>query len=54
MLFEPSDRNYSDGLTISSINPIEKKMLAGDTIEQDDVLYTSKYRTDNKIPGILV
>ena len=56
MLFEPSDRNYSETTTINStiINPIEKKMLAGDTIGEDDVLYTSKYRTDNKIPGILV
>lgn len=54
MLFEPYDRTYSDGLTISSINPIEKKMLVGDTIEEEEVLYTSKYRTDNKIPGILV
>ena len=54
MIFEPSDRNYSDGLTISSINPIEKKMLVGDRIEEEEVLYTSKYRTDNKIPGILV
>lgn len=56
MLFEPSDRNYSETITINStiINPIEKKMLVGDTIEGDDVLYTSKYRSDNKIPGILV
>jgi len=56
MLFEPSDRNYSETIIINStiINPIEKKMLVGDTIEEDDVLYTSKYRTDNKIPGILV
>ena len=56
MLFEPSDRNYSETITINSmiINPIEKKMLVGDTIEEEEVLYTSKYRTDNKIPGILV
>lgn len=56
MLFEPSDRNYSETITINStiINPIEKKMLVGDTIEGNDVVYTSKYRSDNKIPGILV
>ena len=56
MLFEPFDRNYSETITINStiINPIEKKMLVGDTIEEEEVLYTSKYRTDNKIPGILV
>tara|TARA_B110000483_G_scaffold203896_1_gene246472 strand:+ start:167 stop:487 length:321 start_codon:yes stop_codon:yes gene_type:complete len=47
MLFEPSDRNYSEIITINStiINPIEKKMLVGDTIKEEEVLYTSKYRT---------
>ena len=56
MLFEPSDRNYSETITINStiINPIEKKLLVGDTINDDDILYTSKYRTDKKIPGILM
>tara|TARA_Y100000768_G_C23963861_1_gene676823 strand:- start:182 stop:1807 length:1626 start_codon:yes stop_codon:yes gene_type:complete len=56
MLFEPVDRNYSENITISSrvINPLNERMLIGDTIDDTTILYTSKYRTLSSIPGILV
>ena len=56
MLYEPSDRNYSETITISSrvINPIKEKLLLGDTINETSIYYTSKYRTETSIPGILV
>ena len=56
MLFEPSDRNYSETITISSrvINPIKERLLVGDTINETSIFHTSKYRTEISIPGILV
>ena len=47
MLFEPSDRNYSETITISSrvINPINERLLVGDTINETSISHTSKYRT---------
>tara|TARA_B100002052_G_scaffold239578_1_gene223692 strand:+ start:7000 stop:8625 length:1626 start_codon:yes stop_codon:yes gene_type:complete len=56
MLFEPSDRNYSEPITISSrvISPIKERLLVGDTINETSISHTSKYRTETSIPGILV
>tara|TARA_B110000483_G_C18205652_1_gene547477 strand:+ start:6601 stop:8229 length:1629 start_codon:yes stop_codon:yes gene_type:complete len=56
MLFDPSDRSYSDNIIITSktINPINEKLLVGDTIYEEQIIYTSKYRKLNSIPGILV
>ena len=56
MFFEPVDRNYSENITISSrvINPLNERLLIGDTIDEGSILYTSKYRTISSIPGILV
>tara|TARA_B100001769_G_scaffold275318_1_gene277236 strand:+ start:28333 stop:29958 length:1626 start_codon:yes stop_codon:yes gene_type:complete len=56
MLFKPSGRNYSENITISSrvINPLNERLLIGDTIDDTSILYTSKYRTLSSIPGILV
>jgi len=56
MLYEPSDRNYSENITISSrvINPLNERLLIGDKINDTSILYTSKYRTLSYIPGILV
>ena len=56
MLFKPSGRNYSENITISSrvINPLNERLLIGDTIDDTTILYTSKYRTLSSIPGILV
>ena len=44
MLFEPSDRNYSETITISSrvINPVKEKLLVGDTINETSIYHTSK------------
>ena len=55
MLFEPSDRNYSETITISSrvIDPVKEKLLVGDTINETSIYHTSKYRTVTSIPGIL-
>lgn len=56
MLFDPSDRSYSDNIIITSktINPIDEKLLVGDTIHEEKIIYTSKYRKSISIPGILV
>ena len=56
MLFNPSDRSYSDNIIITSktINPIDEKLLVGDTIYEEKIIYTSKYRKLKSIPGILV
>tara|TARA_Y100000389_G_C17471134_1_gene531082 strand:- start:123 stop:1736 length:1614 start_codon:yes stop_codon:yes gene_type:complete len=62
-MFNPKDRQYTswDFKGNSNVNletkvcPIENKMLVGDTVtEQGLVQYTSKYRTNTRIPGILV
>ena len=58
--FEPQDRNYSawkftDGdVDIDGFDPIRDKMLVGDMICANTIEYTSRYRSMQSIPGILV
>ncbi len=62
-IFEPYDRNYSDWTfangdgdvyTSKLFDPIQNKLLVGDTVYSDKIEYTSRYRVMNSIPGILV
>lgn len=58
--FKPIDRNYSswtwsDDLDHKHCDPVKKKLLVGDSLTvHDEVCYTSSYRTNQEIPGILV
>ena len=55
-LFEPIDRIYSSWEPESiSLNPIEEKLLVGDTInDNNSIIKNSQYRSKTNIPGILV
>tara|TARA_B100000902_G_scaffold85763_1_gene89994 strand:- start:389 stop:2062 length:1674 start_codon:yes stop_codon:yes gene_type:complete len=58
--FEPQDRNYSawkftnGDVDIDGFDPIRDKMLVGDTICANAIEYTSRYRSMQSIPGILL
>lgn len=59
-MFYPSNRNYSswswsDNSIHDEVNPSQQKLLVGDSLsEKGQFIYSSPYRTNTRIPGILV
>ena len=59
-VFKPENRNYtswswSDELSSPECDPVRDKLLVGDSLGDDDTIdYSSPYRRNNAIPGILV
>ena len=53
--FEPTDRLYTSwNSELTNVNPIEERLLLGDTIySSNSIIKNSPYRC-NTIPGILV
>ena len=58
MEFEPKNRNYTEftfgGNKISDIDPVSLKLVVGDSLTNEKIKFSSKYRKLQSIPGILI